>query len=238
MKVSFVIPAYNEEKYIAECLKSIYELDGLEDFEVIVADNGSTDRTREVTAARFPHTNIVIEERKGANWARQKGYREASGELIVFFDADVRVPKWWYRRMMKYFSRDSRLIAFSGPYMFTGFSILYHIWENYIYNFILAPAISRFFGTFFHTPIFFGGNVAVRRSALEKIGGFDTSYRFYADDTNLGRRLSGVGKARFIPRLFVYASNRRMKKEGTLKTFYYYTINFLWEAIFHKPFTR
>ena len=80
--------------------------------------------------------------------------------------------------------------------------------------------------------------MAVRREALRVVGGFDTTYQFYADDTNLGRRLATQGEGSFLSTLYVYASARRLIREGTFRMFIRYTFNFLWEALFHRPFTK
>jgi len=86
------------------------------------------------------------------------------------------------------------LIALSGPYR-------YYDWDWWsrslirAYDFTLAPATQLLVKHILHIgTIFNGGNFAVRREALERIGGFDTSIEFHGEDTNVGRRLSAIGK--------------------------------------------
>jgi ATP-dependent Clp protease ATP-binding subunit ClpA len=82
-----------------------------------------------------------------------------------------------------------------------------------------------------------GGNVMLRRDALKSIGGIDTSIAFYGDDTNLGRRLSKVGRVRFCTRFVCYTSGRRLT-HGFLSTSLKYILNYLSEAFLHRPVTK
>ena len=78
MKLSFVIPAYNEERYLQDCIRSILlETAGMNGTcEIIVVNNASTDRTREL-ALGFPEVRVIDEWRKGLTHARQAGFRPA-----------------------------------------------------------------------------------------------------------------------------------------------------------------
>jgi GT2 family glycosyltransferase len=82
-----------------------------------------------------------------------------------------------------------------------------------------------------------GGNFAARRSALEAIGGFDTSIAFYGEDANIARRLGTVGKVSFRISLYMATSGRRLKAEGLFTMAYRYSLNFLSEALLKKPAT-
>jgi GT2 family glycosyltransferase len=83
--------------------------------------------------------------------------------------------------------------------------------------------------------ILYGGNFAVRREALEQIGGFDTSIEFHGEDTNLGRRLARVGRVRMLPSAFVYTSARRYTAMGRGRVFSLYVRNFCSEIFRHRP---
>lgn len=90
IKHSLVIPAYNEEKGLPVVLKDIFSL--IDDtFEVIVVNDGSTDRTREV-AQDFPCRVISHERNSGKGEAMKTGIREAKGENVIFIDADNTYP--------------------------------------------------------------------------------------------------------------------------------------------------
>ncbi len=78
----------------------------------------------------------------------------------------------------------------------------------------------------------------LKRSALEKIGGFDTNIIFYGEDTDIARRIQKVGRVKFTFKLPMYTSGRRLKKEGILTMALRYPINYIWVTIFKKPFTK
>src|ERR1700722_10475952 len=95
MKLSFVIPARNEEHYIGKCLESIFKAIGdREDIEVIVVDNGSTDATQNVVKT-FPKAKLVYEPTPGTSRARESGFRASTGTLVAFLDADTLLPDDW-----------------------------------------------------------------------------------------------------------------------------------------------
>lgn len=88
MKISVIIPAYNEEDVIERCIKSILEQD-YKNYEVIVVDNNSTDNTQKtVKSLRNKKVKLVEEKKKGVSNARNKGARVAKGNILFFLDAD------------------------------------------------------------------------------------------------------------------------------------------------------
>lgn len=89
--VSVVIPAYNEERYLAACLTSLQK-QTLKNFETIVVDNNSTDKTAEI-ARRFG-AKVVKELKQGIIPARERGFREAKAEIIARTDADTIVAPY------------------------------------------------------------------------------------------------------------------------------------------------
>ena len=104
MKISFVVPAYNEQALLTRSLTAIrdeIQRAGQElgkDAEIIVVNNASTDRTREV-ALSIPGVTVVDEPRKGLVQARWCGFEHSTGELIANIDADTIVPPGaWSRR--------------------------------------------------------------------------------------------------------------------------------------------
>ncbi|MGI6216845.1 MAG: glycosyltransferase family 2 protein [Coriobacteriales bacterium] len=89
-RVSVIVPAYNAEDYIGECLASVLMQD-LSDFELIVVDDGSTDSTKEIAeafAANDPRVKVISQENSFAGVARNNGMDSASGEFLYFLDAD------------------------------------------------------------------------------------------------------------------------------------------------------
>jgi len=78
----------------------------------------------------------------------------------------------------------------------------------------------------------------MRKSMLDKVGGFDTSIAFYGEDTDIARRAKTQGKCRFMLDLIMSTSARRLYGQGSFKTGYLYFMNFLSEAFLHKPYTQ
>lgn len=237
MTLSIVIPAHNEEETIAECLGSVVrELKRSEgEAEIVVVDNASTDRTTEV-ARTFPGVRVIPEPQKGLLLARARGYEATRSDLLAMIDADTRLTPGWTERVLAEFSVEPNLVALSGPFiyydlpqwvrlltkLFYGFGFVIHLLNHYILG---SGAMLQ------------GGNFVVRRSALTKIGGFDTSIDFYGEDTDLARRLSKVGRVKFSWRLPIYASGRRLRAEGVFRTGGRYALNYFWILLFKKPFT-
>jgi len=92
MKISVVIPAYNEEEFLPLTIKSIHNLKRKPD-EILVVDGDSTDKTREI--ARKLGVQVLKVEHRGIGYARQCGIEKASGDVIAFTDADTTVPTHW-----------------------------------------------------------------------------------------------------------------------------------------------
>jgi GT2 family glycosyltransferase len=86
--------------------------------------------------------------------------------------------------------------------------------------------------------VLYGGNFAVRREALARIGGFDRSVEFHGEDTNLGRRLTAVGSIALARECWVWTSARRYIAMGKWKVFALYVRNFWSEILRHRPADR
>ncbi len=119
MRLSFVVPAYNEEAYLPACLESVLaQTRELGDaVEIIVVNNASSDRTREV-ALGYSGVRVVDEPQKGLTFARQAGFAASTGELIANVDSDSRLTPGWVRTVLKKFAAEPRLVALSGPFIY------------------------------------------------------------------------------------------------------------------------
>ncbi len=90
MKLSIVIPMYNTEKYIGQCIKSVLDIKGIEN-EIIIINDGSTDRSPEIVREyekKSSHIKVVNQENQGASMARNRGIEECTGDYIYFLDSD------------------------------------------------------------------------------------------------------------------------------------------------------
>jgi glycosyltransferase involved in cell wall biosynthesis len=230
MRISLVIPAYNEEAYLGGCLDSVIASGGAF-HEIIVIDNASTDRTAEVAAARTG-VRVVHESVKGLLAARQRGYHEATGEAVAYIDADTRMPKGWYERADRVLSARPEVVGLSGPARYWDARLWQRAFLALLWR-LSAPLAYRLVGY-----MIYGANFVVRRSALDAIGGFNRAIEFYGEDTDLAQRLSRQGKIVFDMRFFIFSSARRFATEGMFRTNLVYVLNFAWPVLFGRPFTR
>ena len=233
LTLSVIVCAHNEAGYLGACLYSLLAQSRPPD-EILVVNNASADATGEV-AGRVPGVRVIEEPRRGLVVARETGRRAATGDILVYVDADCRAPLQWLERIERRFQRQPALIALSGPYR-------YYDWHAQgralirAYDLVLAPltqALVKYvlrLGT-----IFYGGNFAVRREALEQIGGFDTSIEFHGEDTNLGRRLHAVGRVALVGECYLFTSARRYVAMGTWAVVRLYVRNFVSEVLYHRP---
>ncbi|MES2953760.1 MAG: glycosyltransferase [Patescibacteria group bacterium] len=228
MKVSLVIPAYNEEAYIGACIEAALRLDSFS--EIIVVDNASTDNTA-LAAGRYDRVRVVREEEKGTNAARARGLLEATGEFVAFVDADTHVPADWLIKAEREFQKSPHVVALSGPYAYYDGSGPERLFMSLVWWFS-APLTYRVVGY-----MILGGNFIARKSALLAMGGFDKRFLFYGDDTDIARRLSGQGKVVFKMDFKGYSSLRRFRSQGFVRTSVLYGLNFLWPVLFRKPYT-
>lgn len=111
LRVSIVIPAYNEEDYLKQCLTAIQQ-QTVQPFEVIVVDNNSTDKTAEI-ARSFPFVKLLSEKRQGVVFARDRGFNAARGDIIGRIDVDTILPEDWVQNVQKIFAY-SQVAAVSG----------------------------------------------------------------------------------------------------------------------------
>jgi glycosyltransferase involved in cell wall biosynthesis len=238
MKISFVIPAYNEEAYIGKCLQSILKQikNNNIDWEIIVVNNASTDRTREI-ALSYQGVKVIDEPRKGLPKARQAGYLIAKGDLIANVDADNMLPKGWVSRVLNEFLHHERLVGLSGPLIYHDLSKFKNLQVKMFYAFGYVSYLFTHF-VIRKGGMLQGGNFILKKSALDKVGGFNTDIDFYGEDTDIARRIQRAGYVKFTFKLPMYSSGRRMAKEGLFATGLRYALNYLWILILKKPFTQ
>jgi glycosyltransferase involved in cell wall biosynthesis len=236
MRLSFVIPAYNEEAYLPACLESILAQTRGQDTEIIVVNNASTDRTREV-ALRYPGVTLVDEPRKGLTYARQAGFCASSGELIANVDSDSRLTPGWVDLVLKAFEEEKNLVALSGPVVYYDLTPTQRVSVRLFYLLaFLVYVLNRY--VLRAGSMVQGGNFVLKRAALQSIGGFNLAIPFYGEDTDIARRMNRLGQVRFTFRLKMFSSARRLKQEGMFTIAVRYTINYLWTTFRKRPFTQ
>jgi GT2 family glycosyltransferase len=186
-----VIPTRNNEDTIEKCLSSIQNLEFNDDFEVIIVDGYSIDRTVEI--ARNYGCKVVFEDKNTISYARNLGVKLACGELIAFIDADCVVDKNWLKELVKYFN-DPMVASVGGPNLTPEddtnfakcvgdfFSLLSKLGTRYGFQGKEVIEI-------YHNPTC---NSMYRKSILERVGGFNPKL-VTCDDEDLDYRIRKLG---------------------------------------------
>lgn len=179
--ITVIICTYNREKYIGQLLDSLAKNDYPEsDYEIVLVNNNSTDNTR-LICERFAanHQNIsfryVEEHEQGLSAARNRGIKEAKGDIVIYVDDDALVDSDYIRTYAEHFSSFPETMAAGGPieplyetaepsWMSPYTKALLTAWMNYGDKVREYPS-GRFPG---------GGNAAYRKSVFDKVGLFNT----------------------------------------------------------------
>ena len=236
MTITTIVCAYNESRLLPACLFSLLAQTRPPD-EILVVDNASTDGTG-AAARAIPGVRVIDEPRKGLVVAREAARRAATGDVLAYVDADCRVPLQWLERVEARFTARDGLVGVTGPYRFYDWD-----WSGRAliraYDMVVAP-LTHALG---HHALgigasLSGGNFAVRRAALDRIGGFDCRIEFHGEDTNLGRRLTPRGPVEVRSDCWVWTSARRYRAMGKRQVFGLYVRNFWSEILRHRPADR
>jgi glycosyltransferase involved in cell wall biosynthesis len=214
--VSIVVPTLNEEKYIEGCLKSLAAQQFKGEYEIIIADGVSDDRTVKI-AGKYTD-KIIMERNRTIAAGRQAGAMAATGDILVYTGADVVVPKNWLNEITAPFS-DPRVVAVAGKPMPLDGNIL----EDLFCSIILDPA-ARLLALIGMVYVY-GDNLAMRRSAFDRCGGFNVNL-VTGEDTDVAKRIAQFGRVVYTTKAVAYGSMRRVRKWGYLYYLAYHTSNF------------
>ena len=209
--VSVIIPAYNAERYIAEAIDSVLG-QTYSSREIIVVDDGSTDRTAEIVAGYAQTVRLIQQQNRGPAAARNTGIREAHGEFVSFLDADDIWTRENLELQIAFLRRHPDHVLSYGWVRFfsdrpagdlfetvpcpdkrpTG-----DVWANLIRDTIWATCAA-----------------VLRTSALSQVGVFDEALPI-GEDYDLWLRLAAHGKCGYVPYM---VAGVRLHPESTTKT--------------------
>ena len=189
--LSVIICTYNRAKYIGPLLESIAANDlAKEEYEVLLVDNNCTDNTREVCEAftkKHPEVNFryTVEPEQGLSAARNKGIKEAKGDIIVYIDDDALIDTWYLRTIIEYMSAHPEISAIGGPIIPSYEDTEEPKWMTRYTKELLCGYL--YFGDeerpFPGERYPGGGNAAYRTAVFKKVGLFNTA---------LGRKGNGL----------------------------------------------
>ncbi|MEM3791629.1 MAG: glycosyltransferase [Candidatus Micrarchaeaceae archaeon] len=228
MRFSIIVPTLNEEKYLPSLIDSI-KRQTFKDFEVIFVDSNSRDKTRAIARN---YGKVLIEKRRGIGIARNRGAKEAKGEILFFTNGDTMLSKRLLETYDKEFSKDAGLVAATGPLEpLENVNLL--IRAGYFGASVLLAKFALMIGQ----PSISGSNFAIRKDAFEKAKGFNEHLYTY-EDLDLSRRIKNYGKVKFIDSAVVKTSARRILKWGLVKYTFFNASNVLKYYAFKRPYTE
>jgi GT2 family glycosyltransferase len=209
-RLSVVMPVYNAEATLAECLTRLCN-SAPHDAEIVVVDDGSTDQSRAI-AAGFPVRIVPTAGRVGPAAARNLGARVAEGDVVFFIDSDVMVRPDTVARMVESFGEseiDGVVGVQAADMRHRNLASQYkNLWMRWTYV--------RQTGD---VPLFYTTAAAIRRDAFLRAGGFDQGYTDpNVEDTAFGQKLARLGiRVKVMPELEV-EHVKRYSLAGLLRT--------------------
>ena len=225
MFISVVIPAYNEEADLGSCLRALRDQDYSGPYEIIVADNASTDGTASV--ARRWGARVVHEPRRGIASARQAGCAAARGVILAGTDADTVAPRHWLSAIARRFHERPDAIVAAGYFLLRDGPFLARALTRL--GDALSPVLAWCVPSAWN---FCGNNYAVRADAFRAVGGFNVALR-YGEDVDLCLRLRRLGRVVYAPEMRVTTSGRGYMRSLWRSTGVYCT-DYVWRILSYQ----
>ena len=211
MKVSVVIPAYNEEDFLPQCLESLLSQEVPPD-EIIVVDNNSVDATAEI--ARKYGVRVVKEKKQGMIFARNRGFNLARYDIIARCDADSIVSPQWIGQIKKAFAGGD-IIAMSGPCYFYDLQRFRKFKKAH--KLFLKAVYFRPSRIMLGHDVLFGSSMALLKAGWLKVKNeVCMNDRAVHEDMDLTIHLKPHGRIKFDPRFVAAISARRLRSPKTL----------------------
>lgn len=200
MRTSVIVPAYNSERTIGQCLEALTnQTFSRSNYEIILVDDGSTDRTAEI-AGKYTGIRLIKQNNTGPAAARNNGAKAAKGDIILFTDADCIPDPDWVEQMILLFEKDQDLCGVKGIYKTRQKELaarFVQIEYQDKYDLLRNSKRIDFIDTY---------SAGFKRDVFLRFQGYDTSFPVAcAEDVELSFRMSNAGlKMVFNPRAVVY----------------------------------
>jgi glycosyltransferase involved in cell wall biosynthesis len=210
--VTVVIPVYNDERYIGECLDALCNQTS-KPYEIIVVDNNCIDKSIDIVKK---YKNVIIKRQKvqGLSHARNMGFNCARGDIIVRIDADTQVPPDYIDRLRVIFN-DKATGAVTG-YAISRFELIPK--TSIAWNWLYHAYVEAYLGY----KVLYGANMAIRRSLWGEINDLvlndDAATH---EDQDLSLALASVGvKVRVYPKLVVSVNTQSLQSYQKFKLYH------------------
>lgn len=202
VRFSIVIPCYNEERYIADTIRSLRAQTFAGEYEIIVVDNNCSDATAEV--AQSLGARVVKEPNRGICWARQRGTAVARGEIIISTDADTTFSPNWLATIDAAFATQPGIVAVAGACRYKDGPVWGKIYPHILFGGV--DVIYRLTGQAYYAT---ATNIAFKKRYWES---YDTRITYGGDEGALLRDLGRHGKVAFDNSNPTYTSGRRLTR--------------------------
>jgi len=223
--LSIVISTLNEERFVGSLLEDILN-NTYKDYEVIVSDSGSTDKTGDVVewyTADYLNMNCIHASEKGVAVARNNGAAHAKGKYILFLDADVRLTDTFLENSVN--EMEHRNIDIAGYYIKPSGNRIFDKCLWFVYNNILFRPLQ-----YIYPMATGGGGIIVKKNLHDKIGGFDKRI-IIGEDHDYVQRGSRLGKFRMLKHEKSEFNMRRFNEKGRLTVVGQWTIAALYYMV-------
>src|SRR3989338_9839805 len=160
--VSFIVPSFNEEKYIKKCLKSIRDQKTNLDYELILSDSKSTDKT--LSIAEKYVDKIVSPKKRGISFGRNEGANAAKGRTLIFIDSDTTIP-FNYINVVHSVLLNEKIAGLCCAFKFDDNSFFSRMVAKVSNNYLLVKSFNS-------NGVVLGFNTAVTKKLFQKVGGF------------------------------------------------------------------
>lgn len=198
--ISVVVCSYNRADYIIDAVDSLYQQTLSKDlFEVFVVDNNSIDNTGELVQDYMQshpgfHLHYLTEQRQGASYARNTGAAFSKGSILCFMDDDAVAERDYLKRMLHFFENHTNAVGLGGRiiprYIPAEPKWMSHYVSSMVGNFDYSPTLVPFAPGKYPLE----SNMAVRKQAFDRIGGFNTALPGVSGELRVG----GEGKDFFL----------------------------------------
>jgi len=219
MKISIIIPAYNEEKNLPKIIRSLRN-ENSKEVEIIVVDNNSTDNTLKV--AKKLADKVYQCKEQGITYARNYGAKKARNNIIAFLDADSTIYPDWINQINETFAKNKNLSVVSGIGIYENKNFLKRLVLNaFSYIIFYYNTLSTFWGN----PALIANNFAIKKNVFDKVGGFE---HFVVEDYYLTLKLKKLNaKSKMNRKMKVEYSSRRIEKNGLFSVWKVWLVSLL-----------
>lgn len=212
LSVSIVIPVFNEQDYLKDCLDSI-KRQTVKPEEVIVVDNGSTDGTHKIIK-KYPFVRLLHEKKRSVLYARTTGFNAAKSDIIGRIDADTILETDWVEQLHRIF-QDPEIAGVTGPLQFYDMPFAP---QNYMVDHFFKGPLYKLDKNF---PFLFGTSMAITRKAWQQVQNKLCNRRDIHEDSDIAIHLYKQGKKiLYDSKLRAGMSSRRL--DDSLKDFIKY----------------